>query len=178
MIAVVKSPNAARERVIRQLLERWHELTDPVRSGNEGGAGSGVMVMPHERGCLVLKTAPPRCSCARRDLVELERLLRAMREDRSAPLLVLPRSGEKVSVRACGWHVLERYVRSSSVTRLVRFQVRNKHGKRVWDEQWRVVEVFDRGVRTPLVDRGIAWLADAWTLGHEPGLPAELRRVA
>ena len=158
------------------LLERWQELTDPVWSPG-GVPGGGVPLMPHEPGCLVLRSRPPRCSCARRSVVEVERLLRRMREDRSCPLVVLP-SGEKVSVRALGWHVRARYVDCVRVTRDVSASVRDRRGKRRTVVVRAVVDVYDRGVRGELVGRGVEWLAASWGLGSEPMLPAELRRVA
>jgi hypothetical protein len=79
-----------RTDVIVQLLERMHELTDPVRAGN-GNGQTGMLLMPHSPDCAVTRTAPPRCSCALRSLVELERLLRVMRDSGHDPLVTCSR---------------------------------------------------------------------------------------
>lgn len=172
-----------REDVIRQLLERYAEFTDPL-NGPAGapGDGDGLALMPRTY------TASVR---------ELERLLCTMRQDRHRALLTLA-SGEKVSVRSCWWHVTERYLRCSTRQRSVRWlrgqwvdlrpneHVIGKPGgweltladgrtrkKATPTEFVVVVQTWDAAVRSKLVDRGVEWLASEWALAHEPMLPLE-----
>jgi hypothetical protein len=188
-----------RQDVIVQLLERFGELSDPVRSG--GGFGSnGLLLMPHERGCRLLAPAPehlwqvvparwrPSCSCAMRSVVELERLLATMRDDSTRSLLRLP-SGGKVSVRGCWWHLNERYIRATTrtawrcpkchaVSHSERHSHRDRRGKLCGYPCVRVlVDVFDAKVEPAKVERGLVWLADGWGLAGEPELPV-LRSAA
>jgi hypothetical protein len=182
-----------RRETIVQLLERFTELTDPVRSGN-GGGSSGLLLMPHEPGCRLLERARPMllgerwsrpvCSCSMRSVVELGRLLGVMREDRSRPLLRLG-DGAKVSVRACWWHLNERYVRVESrlgwrcprchaVSHSVRHSHRDRRGKLHGYPCVRVlVEVYDPRVDLRMVGRGVDWLVSEWG-----DVPLEVGRAA
>lgn len=172
-----------REQVIVELLERYNDLSDPVRAGNGDGI-TGVLRMP------------PTYDASVR---ELERLLVTMRDDRHRPLLVLP-SGEKASVRSCWWHVNQRYLEAVTVMRTLvwrrgRWAGLNGHAAVVaqpggWElalaaerskkrrdatQQLRVkVAVWDPQVSPARVARGVGWLADEWGLVHEPMLPREL----
>lgn len=93
-----------------------------------------------------------------RDVRELERLLVRMRSERPSQW----------------WHVSERYLRSSRVTRDVRVRRRGKNGKSAWVIERQVVDVFSPSVRLEKVRRGVRWLADEWGLPLEPMLPREL----
>jgi hypothetical protein len=133
-----------------------------------------------------------------RSLVELERLLAVMRDDRHTPLLRLP-DGSKVSVRACWWHLNERYLRCVSSTRELTWRGGRWQGlthgvvvaqpggwqlalaserskkRRSASTSARVrVVTWDPGVRDETVARGVLWLAENWLLEVEPMLPREL----
>ena len=180
---------SSRESTIVHLLERYVELTDPVRAGNGDGV-TGLLLMPHEPSCAITRTSPARCSCALRSALELERLLRVMREDSTRPLLTMfgPR-GEfigKVSVRACWWHLNERYVRATSrtcwrcpkcgsLTHVERHQHRDRRGRVCGYPGRRVLElVYDRHVRSDVVERGVSWLDANWSNGVACDMPREL----
>jgi hypothetical protein len=184
-----------RTDVIVQLLERMHELLDPVRAGN-GDGQTGMLLMPHSPDCAVTRSSPPRCSCALRSLVELERLLRVMRDSGHDPLNVLP-SGERVSTRTLWWNLNERYLRCETALREVtwrsgRWQL--SHGSVVaqpggWEQALvaersrrrqrgipvRVLVVtWHPGVDEARVAAGVGWLAANWGLPVEPMLPREV----
>lgn len=155
-----------RQRVLELLLEHYHDLTDPMQMRNEPGEGGGLLLMP------ATYTASVR---------ELERLLRRMRDDRTHPLLTLP-TGEKVSVRACWWHLNEWYLKATQTLttpnttpkrskgkQLKRAQV-DEHGQPL--KHTRVLRNAEARHQTAL--RGVQWLADNWSLTHEPMLPQEL----
>src|SRR5262249_25966280 len=90
-----------RTTTIRILLERWPDLFDPYRQG--GGGEPGLVLMPHDRGCSLLTSRPPRCDCYRRSVAQLEALLLSMRDD--------------VALRALRWQLLERYLQCRVVVR-------------------------------------------------------------
>lgn len=168
----------AREAAIVTLLERHAELTDPGTVRSAAGTGTHVALMPHAPSCAILRSSPPRCSCWRRDLDELERLLRLMRGDRHSPLLRLD-TGERVSVRACWWHVNAWYLtarwtlfepplQKGRKKRPVRLQI---------DAQGRALPVRrahrEAGAREDVARVGVGWIAAHWSLGHEPMRPVE-----
>lgn len=158
-----------RRDVIVHLLERLNELVDPVRAGN-GDGQTGLLLMP--------ATYTP-------SVRELERLLVVMRLDRSESLLLLG-NGRKASVRACWWHLNERYLRATTRTcwrcpkcstesHVERHTHRDRRGKLCAYPGKRVlVNVYDPGVDEKLVDAGVGWLAEHWALAVEPMLPREL----
>lgn len=182
-----------RTDVIVQLLERMQDLLDPVRAGN-GDGQTGMLLMPHSPDCALTRTAPPRCSCALRSLVELERLLRVMRDNPHGSLLELS-SGERVSTRALWWHLNERFLRCTTAVRDVTWRGNHwqglSHAAVVaqpggWQLAWASesprrrqrgvafrckVITWHPDVRSQLVDAGVAWLADNWGLPVEPMLP-------
>lgn len=155
MSATLAPPQTHRERNIVQLLERHAELTEPIRAGNGQGAGGGVALMPHEPSCVILKSNPPYCSCSRRSVVELERLLVRMRDER----------------RSQWWHVTERYVRCTYVTRDVEVKRKGKNGKTARVVERQLCVDFHPGVRAEKVRRGVEWLADNWADRAGPMLP-------
>lgn len=186
-----------RARTIIELLEQLHELTDPVRAGN-GDGQAGLLLMPHAKECrMFAKDGRSFCTCHLRAVTELERLLRVMRDDHHASLLVLP-DGEKVSLRACWWNINERYLRCVSTTRDVWWQQarwrglsqhqaivaqpggwklalateRSKRNKASLAVRVRVV-TWDAKVRPAVVERGVQWVAESWALEVEPFLPRE-----
>lgn len=173
-IATNTSALLRRAEVLRTILSRWSEFGDPMRSGDGWGDG-GVLVMPHERGCRLLVSGGRGCSCVRRDVGEVKRLLDVMRDDRHRSLIRLG-SGEKVSVRSLGWHLRERFVACSSRVGLIEESVVMRGVVRVVRVRG-VVEVWDSGVRLDLVEVGLLWLAGEWGLGREPMLPGWLREL-
>lgn len=148
----------SRQQVIETLLERYHDLVDPMQSRGVLGDGEHLPLMP------ATYTASVR---------ELERLLGAMREDRLSSLVALT-TGERASVRSLHWHVSERYIRSLVRTRDVPVTRRAKGKRTVTVLERRVVTTYSPKVRQVLVDAAIAWLADNWALRSEPMLPNEL----
>lgn len=168
-----------REQIIAQLLERWTELNDPIRSGN-GGNDNGLRLMPHDATCLLNRKAdsatwtPARCSCSRRAIVEIERLLGSLRDER----------------HHIWWHVNERYLRATQTTaykcpkcrgvsHAATHKHRDKRGKLSTYPGTRILRItWNERVNPKKVDTGINWLADRWTLATEPMLPDELRIAA
>lgn len=185
-----------RHTIIEALLEQYAELTDPVRAGN-GNGQTGLLLMPHSKECAVTRTSPPRCTCVLRSMLELERLLAAMRDDRHAHLLHLG-DGTKVSVRALWWQLNERYLRCNTSIRTLSWKGGKWHGltngtvvaqpggwqlalatertkkRKTSTTQARVrVVTWHPDVRTVKVEKAVGWLADNWALDVEPMLPRE-----
>lgn len=147
-----------RVQVIREILERWHELTEPGGLSGIGG-GDGVMHMP--------PTYTP-------TVRELERMLRVMREDRHRSLILLT-NGDKASVRSLWWHVSERYMRSRTTIKEVPVKRRAKRGKTLLTLERRPVTTYSAKVDLLRVDRGLQWLSEEWRVPFEPMLPEEIR---
>ncbi len=133
-----------REETISSLLERYHDLVDPL-NGPAGvrGTGEGMPLAAHEPHCELIRKPSAgfvpiakrpgvaRCTCVIEDVLRLERVLRLMRDDRHAKLLRLP-SGEKVSVRKCWWHVNAWYVEARPALVTPKLSVpRNKRAKKL-----------------------------------------------
>jgi hypothetical protein len=148
-----------RTETITALLERYDDLVDPQQAGHSANL-TGVPLMP-----------PTYTDSVR----ELERLLRRMRDDRSEPLL---RVGErKVSVRACWWHINTRYIACTRVIKVEMVRRRGKHGKHITVPERHVITLAN-GSEDAIVKRGVQWIADAWSLKHEPMLPDEAKVAA
>ena len=143
-----------RVEVVTQLLERYNEFVDPMQSGN-GDGDTGLRLMP------ATYTSSVR---------ELERILRVMREDRAASLVRL-KTGEKASVRSLWWHVNQRYIACSSSLKDVRVRRKAKNGKHVVVIERRLVPAYPPEVSLVRVERGVEWIADAWSVPFEPMLP-------
>jgi hypothetical protein len=127
--------------VLRELLERYHELVDPsIGTNGEKGNGEQPPEMP---GAYTV------------DVKELERLLRLLRSAR--PTL--------------WWHVSERYLRSNRAIRerLVKRKVKGKGV--VVELQRVVWTDYSSRVDELLVDIAILWMADRWDYRREPRLP-------
>jgi hypothetical protein len=153
-----------RERIIVELLERYAELTDPMQAGN-GGTTSGLTMMPHAPGCHVRDWNPPTCTCYRRSVVELERLLRQMR-DHGGEILTIPiphshGQSMRVSVRSLWWHLNARYIASTKVQREIMVRRRGKHGKTALVPEQRIITLKNPSNDT-LVASGVTWLAEHW----------------
>lgn len=165
-----------REAAVVRLLERLPDLGEPFGDGRSAGVGVHVPLMPHERGCGVLGSSRV-CTCARQSVVELERLLRLMREDRHGALLTLEGSGERVSVRGCWWHVNAWWVS----VRWVMFEPALRTGRRkapvrlAVDDWGRVLPqrraVREAGAREDVAYRGVRWLAVEWGIDQGPMVP-------
>lgn len=146
---------AGRIEVIRTILERYDELTDPMQAGN-GSGDTGLRLMP------ATYTASVR---------EVERLLVQARDDRSHPLVTLE-TGAKASIRSLWWHLNARYIASHDVIKPRNVTRRAKNGKKLTVAERQVVPQYDPRVRLELVDAGVAWLARSWARQFEPMLPA------
>lgn len=123
-------------------------------------------MMPHEAHCGLLNGGGRHCTCYRAGVNEVERLLRAMRD-------------EDDDVRLARKQLIERYVRCEHRIRLVSRPSIDKHGRvrrakgKVVTEQIRqVVTIYDSRVDPELLDAGIVWIAWNWR-GPEPRLPGE-----
>lgn len=151
--------NDRRCEIIRELLERYRELVEPL-AGN--GYGSSGQVTP----------LPP--STYTPSVRELERLMRKMREGSTAKTVVLP-NGSRTSIRSLWWNVNERYIRATPIIRDVTVHRRTKHGKRLTVIERQVIPVFHRDVDDAKVAAGVAWIAARWSIPNEPMLPPELK---
>jgi hypothetical protein len=156
--------------VVVELLERYNDLADPIRSGNATGR-QGIALMPHEPNCVIRTARPPRCSCSFRSVSELERLLVSLRD-----------SERRVWWHTTGWFVEVEWVlreptpRRGSRRKLVRLQL---------DDDGRVIPVRvprrRPGTSERIANEGAQWIAEHWDLRDrgilvEPNLPVE--RVA
>lgn len=145
--------------MIEVLLERWDDLAVPGNGpGGVRGDGQSVGLMPHERGCLVLRSSPPVCTCSRRAVEMLERLIPRLRE----------------VDRELWWHLNERFFRCSRVRRLVWVQRRGRNGKVLRVQEHQIVTIWRSDVDAELLGAALDWLAESW-LGPEPMLPQDLR---
>lgn len=159
----------SRVETIRTLLERWHELNDPARTG--GGTGPGLTLMPHEPDCRLLRSQDRTCTCYRQSVNELERLLRAMREAGADT----PMARHHLIARylACEFRI--QVTRRPSIDKHGR--IRRAKGKVVYEQIRMVVTIYDATVDYELVDAGIEWIARSWRAA-EPQLPRAWRVAA
>lgn len=158
---------ATRVPVITELLERYHDLADPLNGpGGVKGDGLGYAAMPQTYNSSVR---------------EVERLVKTMRDDRPRSAL-LTLDGEKVSVRQCWWHINEWFLKAertlheprkpatrSKRRQLIRLQV-DEHGRVL--PQVRVRR--NAAAREQVAKRGVEWMAEHWGLRHEPMLPTQV----
>lgn len=183
MTAVAERTNtdlATRQAAIVTLLERHAELTDPVRAGT-GKGGPGVLVMPHARRCAILTSSPPRCTCWRRDVVEVERLLALMRNQAKQ------QAYHGVSVGTLRHHVLAWYVNATRVGQWQPIVVRKgrklsvptgqdvlrTRSGRVVPARYHVSWLREPDARHDRALLGVLWMAEHWGLGHEPMFATE-----
>lgn len=154
----------SRATVIRTLLAHHAELVEPGLLIGYGSEGDGYPRMP------ATYTATVR---------ELERMLRTMRDDRTHPLL--DHGLERVSLRACWWHINEYHLRAHSILIVPAKQPRSKKRelrRLPADETGRPLPI-KRIIRNPaaredIAELGITWIAGHWALAHEPMVPQEL----
>lgn len=148
----------ARELVIAEILERWDELTNPLRGPNGvRGDGTSTIGMP---------------LTYTKDVREVERLYKLMRVTEGV-------YGQPAHpVVSLHWHLAEWYLRGSvTISYLPRFTKR--HGKKVMllnadrSPQLFPVRVTHRhpGVQETLAHTGVSWMAQSWRLSREPFLP-------
>ncbi len=163
------TPSPRTIETITTMLQHHTELTDPGGRTGEPGTGDRVKLMPHDHGCHVTDWNPPLCTCSRRSVIELERLLRTMREDRAAPLVRLP-NGTKASVRSLWWNLNARYIACDTVLRDIPVSVRGRNGKRTTKLERRRVAITTPGIDPTKIAAGIAWIATNW----DPYTPIEL----
>lgn len=158
-----------RVEVLREIAGRYHELVSNSGSPGQPGSGDRIPLMP---------------ATYTQTVREFERLMAYMRHDRGESLQVV--DGEKVSVRALRWHILEWYVNATHTIRHVPIQL--KKGRKIallHDQDGHAITTTPivRWHRLPaaketLADAGLAWMAAAWALRSEPMLPAELMDIA
>jgi hypothetical protein len=172
---------SARVRVLVEIAERFGELSDPLAgpSGVRGDGGS-VGLSRHEARCLIQRSSPARCSCAYRSVVEFERLVRRLREERhskwwhlnaywlaaeSRTVFHCPRCGP---VPGAGETHRSEHVHAS-----------RKSGRPLTVKCKRVV-VWRRHRNADRVKalQALEWMAGEWGLESEPMLPDEYRLVA
>ena len=178
-------PLTARAARIAWLLEQHSELSDPLRSGQGFGAG-GLTLMPHAGSCLVGKSSPPRCTCWRRDVVELERLLALMRKRAKQESVRWwdddAKRWRSASLGTLRFHVLAWYVNASRVGQWRPIEVkkgrklklptgqdvlRTRSG-RIVPARHHVTVTRHRDAREDRARLGVEWMALRWSLGHEP----------
>jgi len=129
-----------------------------------------------------MHSSSPRCTCWRQDVGEVERLLGVMRNQ------ARQQAFRGVSLGTLRWHVLAWYV---NVDRVASWHpVKLRRGKRppvasgqqvLRDREGRWVPAVrvehpprrDPQAREARALDGVAWMAERWSLGHEPMLPAE-----
>lgn len=156
-----------REKVLWRIAELYNELSDPLNGpASLRGDGESLTLMPRTY------TATVR---------EYERLVKAMREDRSAPLLRLE-DGTKVSVRSAWWHLNEywhkaqRRIKHVPVTKAGKkgrlAQLRNADGSPVTKPtiEW----LRDAAADKRRAELAIQHIASKWSLVTEPMLPSEV----
>lgn len=181
----------SRAAAIETILERWKDITETQIRGF-GGDGEAISKNPHERGCLIHKTAPPRCTCSYRTVVEIERLIKQLRDDYT---IFRDTNGLKVKNdqgKALNGHGVWRHLNMWWITaeqtlfappnvtksnkhkrKLERPQV-DQHG-----EPLRQVRVFRNAeARHQLALKAVEWIAENWGLTVEPMLPRELVQAA
>lgn len=131
----------SRVSVLTRVAELYSELADPLNgpSGVRGDGGS-MGFAGHDGSCLLNRTegadrwTPARCSCSKRTIVEYERLVRLMRDDRSEPLVTITHKDgrvEKVSVRSCWWALEHWHHRAVRVIRHVPIEAAGKKGRKL-----------------------------------------------
>lgn len=166
-----------REQAIVELLERYHELTDPVRSGNRSGL-TGVTLMPHERSC-ALHERGRQCTCSFRAVTELERLLALMR-NRAKQEAYGGYSLGVLRFHVVAWYVDVERVASWHPIVVKRGRTRVAVGQEVlrdvsgrWVPSVRVEHPprRDPHARRERAELGVEWLAKRWALEVEPSLP-------
>jgi hypothetical protein len=115
---------------------------------------------------MLLNGSDRHCTCYRRSVGELERLLGAMRE--AGEDTPLARRHLIARYLACEYRV--KTVRRPSVDKHGR--VRRLKGKVVYEEVRVVVTIWDSTVDREMVDAGVEWLSRSWR-PPEPRLPGE-----
>lgn len=177
---MTRADTLSREKAIVRILERYDELTDPVRAGF-GNGGGGAPFMPHARTCSIMTTHPPRCSCWRRDVDEVTRLLGVMRNRAKQEAY------RGTSLGRLRWHVVAFYVDARWITAHERIPTRKgvklavPAGQRILRDKtgaWVPSRVVRRPVRHSDAREqraldGVAWMAERWALEHEPCVPVE-----
>lgn len=188
----------ARVKALRFYLEQYRDLTESATpAGVRAATSSHVPLMPHQQWCqLMLPTSDTTvCTCWQRDLRELERLLRVMRDNPGNPILrdqdgrKLITAGRPVTLRRLHWQLHAYFIdaRRTPEFHLVPLR-KGKRPPRIKQQEilkdpetgryaattvgWRVTRHPDAS--EALAQAGVDWLAEHWALTHEPKLPREL----
>ena len=160
-----------RVRVLTELLERYHDLVDPLTSAGIPGDGAtaGILLMP------ATYTASVR---------ELERLIRLLRDDHHGPIVKWTHNGQRyeASPRRLWWHLNAYYIDVVHVLHVPSLkQPKNKRKqlrRAAVDQDGRAlpqVRVLRKAeARYPIALKALEHIAEAWSLPHEPMLPREL----
>jgi hypothetical protein len=159
-----QDPLTGRCNLIENILNRWDELTSPLH----GRTGQGTDDLPAQ---MPASYNP--------SVKELERLIRVLRDDRHAHLM-LTHSGEKVSLRQQWWHLNEYYLKAHRVLTIPPKIPRSKRG------DLQKLQLTDDGRRIPilrttrhpdaradLAHMAVRTIATYWALPHEPQLPID-----
>lgn len=172
-----------RPTAIRRLLEQLPELTDPG-TGTAGTPGSGdrVITMPHDPHCAYLKTSPPRCTCWRRSVVELERLLYELQFHNFAwfrqltlRYLRAQHITRELTYSHGTWQGLaenEAVIAIPGGWTLTLADARQKHRNAPLRARVKVAR-WDTDVKPATLNQAVQWLADQWSLNSEPMQPNE-----
>jgi hypothetical protein len=179
------APKSGRVRVLTEIAERYGELLDPA-SGPSGvrGDGGSLGLTRHESRCLLLERADvrrrldgwrrPECTCAYRSVVEFERLVVRLREER----------------RPLWWHLDGWWLSASTrtvhhcprcgITHQAEHRHPNRRSGRMSTVKCKRVVAWSRraGAQESSAREAIAVMADWWGLDSEPMLPDEIRVVA
>lgn len=174
------TPNR-RKDAIRDLLERLPDLTEPG-TGGTGIAGSGerLMLMPHDSRCHITDWNPPLCTCWRRSVVELERLLYRLQFE-NYPLfrqitlryLRAERVTKDLRYLSGRWHGLAPNEAVSVVPggwALALADQRQKRSNRALEARVTVAR-WSESVDSKRVDEALSWLSREWAASSEPMLP-------
>ena len=160
--------------VLWRIAELYTKLVDPLNGpGGVRGTGESPISMP---------------PTYTQTVVEYERLVKLLRDDRSLPLLRLE-DGTKASARSCWWHLehwhhrAQRVIRHMPVTKPGKkgrpVTLRNADGSPVTVPT--IVWLRDDKADVVRAKRAVQWCCENWKLDCEPFLPVavlEPMRVA
>lgn len=195
-----------RQRILVEMLERHDELTSPLASSaGIRGTGDRAILMPHAKDCRIHSWRPPTCTCYRRSVNELDRLITTLRDDRHGRLVKWTSNGQSyvASPRKLWWHlngwyldvqhaIRHAYIRADGTLLLdrngvplttapkgIKLQVTvNEFGKHTRDTKPVAVTVRRPAAIHHVALKAVERIATLWGLDTEPMLPADVYRQA